>query len=110
MLRTIDEYTRKCLTIHCARKIRLIQVIEQSANTMITQGIPEYICSDNGLEFIVKELRSWLATVGVKTAYITQGSPQQNGFCESFDGIFRDYLLDGEVFYSMKEAKIIVEE
>jgi transposase InsO family protein len=108
MLTMIDEFTRKCLTIHCARRIGSIQVIEQLANAMIDNGILEYIRSDNGLEFIAKDLRKWLSGIGVKTAYITPGSPWENGFCESFNGTFRDNLLDGEIFYSLKEAKVVV--
>ena len=77
---------------------------------MIDNGIPEYIRSDNGPEFIAKELRSWLSGIGVKTAYIEPGSPWENGFCESFNGSFRDNLLDGEIFYSLREAQIIVGE
>ncbi len=99
-----------CLTIFCARRIGSVQVIEQLANTMIIHGIPEHIRSDNGPEFIAKELPKWLSGVGVKTAYITPGSPWENGFCESFNGTFRDNLLDGEIFYSLKEAKVIVGE
>ncbi|OIM97159.1 integrase [Polynucleobacter sp. QLW-P1DATA-2] len=110
MLTMIDEFSRKCLTIHCARRIGSIQVIEQLANAMVLHGIPEYIRSDNGPEFIAKELRSWLSGIGVKTAYIEPGSPWENGFCESFNGTFRDNLLDGEIFYSLKEAQIIVGE
>ncbi len=101
MLTMIDEFTRKCLTIYCARRIGSIQVIEQLANAMIIHGIPEYIRSDNGPEFTAKELRSWLSGIGVKTAYIEPGSPWENGFCESFNGTFRDNLLDGETFYSL---------
>jgi transposase InsO family protein len=71
---------------------------------------PEYIRSDNGPEFIAKDLRSWLSGIGVKTAYIEPGSPWENGFCESFNGTFRDNLLDGEIFYSLREAQIIVGE
>ena len=104
------EFTRKCLTIHCARRIGSIQVIEQLANAMMIHGIPQYIRSDNGPEFIAKELRSWLSGIGVKTAYIEPGSPWENGFCESFNGTFRDNLLDGEIFYNLKEAQIIVGE
>jgi putative transposase len=108
MLTMIDEYTRKCLTIFCARPIRSIQVIEQLANAMILNGIPEYICNDNGPKFIAKELRSWLSSTRVKTAYIEPGSPWENGFCESLNGPLRANLLDGEIFYSLKEAQIIV--
>ena len=110
MLTMIDEFSRKCLTIFCARRIGSIQVIEQLANAMITHGIPEYIRSDNGPEFIAKELRKWLSGVGVKTAYITPGSPWENGFYESINGTFRDNLLDGEIFYSLQEAKVVVGE
>ena len=106
----IDEYTRRSLTIHCARRIGSIQVIEQLANAMILNDISEYIRSDNGPEFIAKDPRSWLSGIGVKTAYIEPGSPWENGFCESFNGAFRGNPLDGEIFYSLKEAKIIVGE
>ena len=71
----IDEFSRKCLMIYCPRRIGSIQANEQLANAMINNGIPEYIRSDNGPEFIAKELRSWLSGIGVKTAYIEPGSP-----------------------------------
>jgi putative transposase len=110
MLTLTDEFSRRCLTIHCTRRIGSIQVIEQLANAIIDNGIPEYIRSDNSPEFITKELRAWLSTVGVKTAYITPGSPWENGFCESFNGTFRDNLLDVEIFYSLQESKVVVGE
>ena len=110
MLTMIDEFSRRCLTIHCARRIGSIQVIEQLANAMVVHGIPEYIRSDNGPEFIAKDLRKWLSGIGVKTAYIEPGSPWENGFCESFNGTFRDNLLNGELFYSLKEARVVVGE
>lgn len=110
MLTMIDEFSRRCLTIHCARRIGSIQVIEQLANAMVTHGIPEYIRSDNGPEFIAKDLRKWLSGIGVKTAYIKPGSPWENGFCESFNGTFRDNLLNGELFYSLKEARVVIGE
>jgi putative transposase len=71
MLTMIDEFSRKCLSIHCSRRIGLIQVIEQLANAMVIHGIPEYIRSHNGPEFIAKDLRKWLSGIRVKTAYIT---------------------------------------
>ncbi len=110
MLTLIDEFSRKCLFIHCARRIGSVQVIEQLANAMIANGIPEDIRSDNGPEFIAKDQRRWLSGIGVKTAYIEPGGPWKNSFCESFNGTFRDNLLDGEIFYSLKEAQIIVGE
>ena len=77
---------------------------------MIENGIPEYIRSDNGPEFVANELYSWLSGVGVKIAYITPGSPWENGFHKSFNGTFRDNFLVGEIFYSLKDAQIIVGE
>ena len=64
---------------------------------------------DNGPEFIAKELRDWLAAVGAKTLYIEPGSPWENGYCESFNGKLRDEFLNGEIFYSWKEAQILTE-
>ena len=110
MLTLIDEFSRKCLTIHCTRRIGSIQVIEQLANSMIIHGIPKHIRSDNWPEFIAKDLRKWLSGIRVKTAYIAPGSPRESGFCESFNGAFRDNLLDGENFYSLQEAKVVLGE
>ena len=75
MLILIDEFSRKCLTIHCTRKVGSIQVIEQLVNALITHSIPKYIRSDNELEFIAKDLRKWLSGIGVKTVYIEPGRP-----------------------------------
>ena len=69
-----DEFSRKCLTIFCARRIGSVQVIEQMANAMIVDGIPEYIRSDNGPKFIAKELRSWLSGIGVKLLTLNQAA------------------------------------
>jgi len=63
----------------------------------------------NGPEFIAEALRDWINAVGAKTAYIEPGSPWENGFCESFNGRMRDELLNGEIFYSLREAQIIIE-
>lgn len=110
MLTMIDEYSRQCLVVHCARHIGANEVIEQLANAMIVHGIPAHIRSDNGPEFIANRLRDWLAHVGVRTAYITPGSPWENGYCESFNGTLRNELLDGEIFYGVKEAQILVNQ
>jgi len=110
MLTMIDEYSRTCLVVHCARRIGADEVIEQLANAMIVHGMPEHIRSDNGPEFIANRLRDWLAHVGVKTAYIEPGSPWENGYCESFNGTLRDELLDGEIFYGLKEAQALVNQ
>jgi putative transposase len=62
-----------------------------------------------GPEMVAEELRSWLEHMGSKTAYIMPGSPWENGYCESFNGRMRDELLNGEIFYTLKEAQVIIE-
>ena len=109
MLNLIDEYTRECLAIHVARRIKSSQVIEVLAAAMIEHGIPEYIRSDNGPEFVAKQLRQWLAITGAKTLYIEPGSPWENGYCESFNSKLRDEFLNGEIFYSLKEVRVLAE-
>jgi putative transposase len=74
------------------------------------RGIPENIRSDNGPEFVAKELRQWLAKVGTGTLYIEPGNPWENGYCESFNGKLRDECLNGKIFYSLKEAQIVIEK
>ena len=78
------------------------------ADVMLVRGVPEHIRSDNGPEMTAKIVRSWLSNVGAKTLYIEPGSPWENGYCESFNGKLRDELLNGEIFYSLKEAKIVI--
>jgi putative transposase len=110
MLTMIDEFSRQCLVVHCARHIGADEVIEQLANAMVVHGIPEYVRSDNGPEFVANRLRAWLAHVGVKTAYIDPGSPWENGYCESFNGTLRDNLLNGEIFFGVREAQALVNQ
>ena len=105
----IDEYTRQCLAIHVARRIRVRDAIDVFADLMETHGIPENIRSDNGPEMVVQRLRQWLARLGTKAVYITPGSPWENGYCESFNGKLRDELLNGEIFYTLREAQMIIE-
>jgi putative transposase len=104
----IDEFTRECLAIRVARRINSFGVLETMADVMLIRGIPEHIRSDNGAEMTAKIVRSWLAKVGAKTLYIEPGSPWENGYCESFNGKLRDELLNGEIFYSLKEAKVVI--
>lgn len=105
----LDEYSRECLALHVARSIRAEQVMHVLADLFITQGVPGNIRSDNGPEFIAKSLRKWLKNVGVQTQYIQPGSPWENGYCESFNGKLRDHFLDGEIFTTLQEAKILIE-
>jgi len=109
ILVVIEEFTRKCLAIRVARQLSSWDVIEVLADVMLVEGIPEYIRSDNGPEFVAKELRKWLQEVGAKTLYIEPGSPWENGYCESFNGKLRDECLNGEIFYSLPEARVVIE-
>jgi putative transposase len=110
LLTLIDEFTRECLAIRVARRINSFGVIETMADVMLVRGVPEHIRSDNGPEMTAKVVRHWLAQVGAKTLYIEPGSPWENGYCESFNGKLRDELLNGENFYSLKEAQIVIEQ
>ena len=89
------------------RKLKATDVIEALCDLFVTRGIPAHIRSDNGPEFVAGALRYWIAAVGARTAYIEPGSPWENGYCESFNGKLRDELLNGEIFYTLKEAKIV---
>ena len=108
-LNIIDEYSRECMAIKVKRKINSFDVLEVLADLFLAYGPPAFIRSDNGPEFIAKELRRWLSKLGVKTLYIEPGSPWENGYCESFNGKFRDELLNGEIFYTLNEAKVVIE-
>jgi transposase InsO family protein len=77
---------------------------------MLFEGVPAFIRSDNGPEMVAKVLRQWLSGLGTKSLYIEPGSPWENGYCESFNGKLRDECLNGEIFYSLKEAKAIIEQ
>jgi len=110
LMTLIDEFTRECLAIRVARRINSLGVIDTMADVMLPRGVPEHIRSDNGPEMTAKIVRTWLAQVGAKTLYIEPGSPWENGYCESFNGKLRDELLNGEIFYSLKEAQIVIEQ
>jgi len=102
LLNLIDEYTRECLLIRCERSWPSARVIGALADVMVIRGVPEHLRSDNGPEFVAKDLRKWLAATGAITLYIEPGSPWENGCCESFNSKLRDEFLNGEIFYSMK--------
>ena len=109
MLCIIDEFSRESLAVRVARRLKATDVIEALCELFISRGIPAHIRSDNGPEFVAAALREWIAAVGAKTAYIEPGSPWENGYCESFNGKLRDELLNGEIFYTLKEAQIVIE-
>jgi putative transposase len=109
MLNVIDEFTRECLAIRIDRKLRSTDVIDVLADLFILRGVPGHIRSDNGPEFIARSVREWIAAVGAKTAFIEPGSPWENGYCESFNSKLRDEMLNGEIFYSLAEARVVIE-
>ena len=110
MLAVIDEYTRECLAIRAGRHIRSDDVLDCLSELMVQRGVPEHIRSDNGPEFTAKAVRQWLGRVGARTLYIEPGSPWENGYVESFNGKFRDEFLDREIFYTLKEVQVLVEQ
>ena len=107
LLGVIDEYTRECLTIRVGRRFTADDVLYALADLFLEYGVPEHIRSDNGPEFIAKAVRTWLADLGVTTLFIEPGSPWENGYVESFNGKLRDELLNGEVFTTIEEARIL---
>ncbi|NJL31100.1 MAG: IS3 family transposase [Phycisphaerales bacterium] len=109
LLVIVDEFTRECLSIDVARQLKSDDVLERLAWLMATRGVPEHIRSDNGSEFTAQVVRDWLNKVAVNTLYIAPGSPWENGYVESFNGKLRDELLNGEIFYTLHEAKILIE-
>ena len=109
LLTVVDEFTRECLAIDVARKLGSDDVLERLAWLMVTRGVPQHIRSDNGPEFTAQVVREWLGKVGVKTLFIEPGSPWENGYVESFNGKLQDELLEREIFYTLQEAKVLIE-
>ncbi|NTZ43178.1 IS3 family transposase [Altererythrobacter sp. SALINAS58] len=109
ILTIIDEASRECLALVVARKLKHQDVLTALADLFVSRGPPAHIRSDNGPEFIASAVQEWLARIGVKTLYIAPGSPWENGYNESFNGSLRDELLNGEIFYSLTEAKVLIE-
>ena len=91
-------------------RLRSDDVLHLLADLFVRHGPPDHIRSDNGSEFTARAVREWLQRIGVKTLYIEPGSPWENGFNESFNGKLRDELLNGEIFYTLKEAKVLIEQ
>jgi putative transposase len=110
LLTIIDEYTRKCLAIKVGYHLTSNDILDTLSDLFIQEGIPEYIRSDNGSEFKAQVLKEWLQSLHVQTAYIEPGSPWENGYNESFNGKLRDELLNQELFYTLKEAQVLIEE
>ena len=110
MLTVIDEFSRECLAIRTERRQNQETVLETLADLFLLHGPPAHIRSDNGAEFTATAVREWLHRLDVQTLFIEPGSPWENGYNESFNGKLRDELLNGEIFYTLKEARILVEQ
>ena len=110
MLNVVDEFTRECLCIRVGRKLKAADVVDVLADLFITRGTPGYIRSDNGPEFAAVAVKGWITGVRASTAYIEPNSPWENGYVESFNGKLRDELLNTEVFSSLAEARVLIEQ
>jgi transposase InsO family protein len=109
ILTIIDQASRECLALVVARRLNHEDVLAALAELFIERGPPAHIRSDNGSEFIATAVQKWLGHIGVKTLYIASGSPWENGYNESFNGSLRDELLNGEIFYSLAETRVLIE-
>jgi putative transposase len=110
VLPVVDEYTRECLALVVGRSLTAADVVETLAKIVGERGVPAYLRSDNGPEFVAEAVKGWLAKEGVVTLYIEPGSPWENAYSESFNSRLRDELLDREVFSSLKEAEVLLAE
>jgi transposase InsO family protein len=110
MLTIVDEYTRECLAVEIGRRLTSREVLSTLTRLFLQRGVPEYIRSDNGPEFAAKAVRNWLGRLDVGTLFIEPGSPWENGYVESFNGKLRDELLNGEIFYTLLEAQVVIEQ
>ncbi len=109
MFNVVDKFTHDALEIRISRRLKSADVIDVLSDLFILRGVPGHIRSYNGPEFVAKAVQEWIGAVGAKTTYITPVSPWENGFIESFNAMLRDELLDGEIFYLLAEAPIILE-
>ena len=108
-LNILDEFSRECLSIRVKQKLNSTDVIDALTDLFILRGPPAFVRSNNGPEFVTRAVRDWITAVGTKTAFIEPGSPWENGYVESFNARVPDELLNRELFYSVREAQIIVE-
>ncbi|MEA2086383.1 MAG: IS3 family transposase [Chloroflexota bacterium] len=109
ILAIIDEYTRECLAIRIAASIPASAVVGVLEWLFLTRGVPKFLRSDNGPEFVAKAVCRWLKESGCSSLFIKPGSPWENGYIESFNDKLRDECLNREIFRNGKEAQTIVE-
>ena len=109
LLNLIDEHTRGSMVVGAERRWSSSRVNSALADVIAMEGVPEHLHSDNGKESVAKDLRKWLAKKGAKSLYIKPGSPWENGYCESFNSKLRDEFLNGEIFHSIAELRVLAE-
>ena len=108
ILTIVDEYSRESIATVARRSFTSLDVIEVLADLFMTR-MPVHIRSDNGSEFTAKAIKAWLQNLEIAPLYIEPGSPWENGYNESFNGKLRDEFLNGEIFYTLQEAQILLE-
>ena len=109
LLNIIDEYDRNCLAIEVSRSMGAADVVAILDNIVAQPGLPKYIRCDNGPEFISNAVAEWADSCEAGIIFIDPGSPWQNGKVESFNGRLRDEFLNGQLFESIKEAKVLLQ-
>jgi transposase InsO family protein len=110
LLTVVDEYTRQCLAIKVGRQLRADDVLQCLTDLFVAHGVPDHLRADNGPEFTNRAVRTWLGRLGTRPLFIEPGSPWENGYVESFNGKLRDELLDRELFYTLWEAQVLIED
>jgi putative transposase len=110
LLVVIDEFTRECLAIEAGRTFSAREVLWTLQYLFAVRGRPAYLRSDNGPEFVAKEIQRWLGRASVGTLHIGKASPWENAYVESFNGKLRDELLNRELFLSLAEARYVLDE
>jgi transposase InsO family protein len=110
LLTVVDEYTRQCLAIKVGRQLRADDVLQCLTDLCVAHGVPDHLRADNGPEFTNRAVRTWLGRLGTRPLFIEPASPWENGYIESFNGKLRDELLDRELFYTLWEAQVLIED
>ena len=110
MLNVVDEFSRACLTIRAGRRLKAAEVIDVLADLFILRGVPGFIRSGHGPEFVAHVARAWISGVRAQTAFIEPGSPWEDGYVESLNGKLRDELLNAAVFHTLAEARVLIEQ
>ena len=108
-LNILDKFTRESQAIRVRRKLSSVDVIDVLTNLFNLRGVPAYIRSDNGPEFVAAAVRRWIAAVGTRTTCIEPSSPWENGYIESFNARLRDAFLNGMIFYTLKGTQVLIE-